>query len=451
MNRKPALVVHPDDEFRHRIRRMLSDLGCEVETGVDGALRPERTHPSDYRLAAVHEEMVMSDGEKIAIHFWINAGDIPVIVFSDRIDVRKAVAAVQEGAFDYFTKDSDDREIQTSIARAVKLSGKDGRPENGTPGSNKHGDIISRSDQMARLLAIAERVAQSNATVLVQGESGTGKELLARFIHHRSDRTDKPFVAMNCAALPDNLVESELFGYDKGAFTGATRRRSGKFEQAQAGTLVLDEISEMALGLQAKLLRVLQEKEVDPIGGCKPIPVDVRIVATCNRDLARMVKDGTFRQDLYYRLHVIPLKIPPLRERRDDIPLLVAHFKDKFTRLHHASGLEISSEAMARLSGWSWPGNVRELENTIERAVLICDGAIIRPEHLLIEEQITAAADCDADAFVGMTVKDIEKKLIGQTLKHVNDNRTHAAQMLGISIRTLRNKLREYREEGEVY
>ena len=165
MNRKPALVVHPDDEFRHRIRRMLSDLGCEVETGVDGALRPERTHPSDYRLAAVHEEMVMSDGEKIAIHFWINAGDIPVIVFSDRIDVRKAVAAVQEGAFDYFTKDSDDREIQTSIARAVKLSGKDGRPENGTPGSNKHGDIISRSDQMARLLAIAERVAQSNATV----------------------------------------------------------------------------------------------------------------------------------------------------------------------------------------------------------------------------------------------------------------------------------------------
>jgi two-component system response regulator FlrC len=444
MNRKPALVVHPDDDFRHRIQQMLSDLRCDVEIGIDGTLRPEGTQPSDYRLVAVHEEMVMSDGEKIALHFWANAGDVPVIVFSDRIDVRKAVAAVQEGAFDYFTKDSDGQEIQTSLARAVKLSGKNGRPEEGTPGSGKHGAIISRSDPMAKLLAIAERVAQSNATVLVQGESGTGKELLARFIHQRSDRSDKPFVAMNCAALPDNLVESELFGYDKGAFTGATRSRRGKFEQAQGGTLVLDEISEMPLGLQAKLLRVLQEKEVDPIGGRKPIPVDVRIVATCNRELARLVKDGTFRQDLYYRLHVIPLKIPPLRERKDDIPLLVAHFKDKFSRLHHAPGLEISSQAMARLTGWSWPGNVRELENTIERAVLICDKTMIGPEHLLIEERITATGDGDAHALVGMTVKDIEKKLIGQTLKHVNDNRTHAAQMLGISIRTLRNKLREY-------
>ncbi len=444
MSQKPALVVHPDVDFRHRIQQMLSDLRCDVETALDGTLRPERTHPSDYRLVAVHEEMVMSDGERIALHFRADAAPIPVIVFSDQIDVRKAVTAVQKGAFDYFTKDSDAREIQTSLARAVKLSGINGRREKGKTGSNKHGAIISRSDQMTKLLAIAERVAQSNATVLVQGESGTGKELLARFIHHRSGRSDKPFVAMNCAALPDNLVESELFGYDKGAFTGATQSRRGKFEQAQGGTLVLDEISEMPLGVQAKLLRVLQEKEVDPIGGRKPIPVDVRIVATCNRELARMVKDGTFRQDLYYRLHVIPLKIPPLRERRDDIPLLVAHFKDKFTVLHHAPDLEISSEAMARLSGWSWPGNVRELENTIERAVLICDGAMIGPEHLLIEEQITANGDVDAHALVGMTVKDIEKKLIGQTLKHVNDNRTHAAQMLGISIRTLRNKLREY-------
>jgi DNA-binding NtrC family response regulator len=444
MNRKPALVVHPDEHFCHRIRRMLSDLRCDVKIGVDGTLSPERTNPSDYRLVAVHEEMAMSDGEKIAIHFWGNAGHIPVIVFSDQIDVRKAVEAVQKGAFDYFTKDSDTQAIQTSLARAVKLTVKNGRAEKGTPGSDKHSAIISRSDQMANLMTIAERVAKSNATVLVEGESGTGKELLARFIHQRSDRSDKPFIAMNCAALPDNLAESELFGYDKGAFTGANKSRSGKFEQAQQGTLMLDEISEMPLGLQVKLLRVLQEKEVDPIGGRKPIPVDVRVIATCNRELARMVKEGTFRQDLYYRLHVIPLKIPPLRERKNDIPLLVEYFKDKFSVLHHRPELEVSSEALAQLSGWSWPGNVRELENTIERAALICDGSMIRPEHLLIEEQIAAAEGADSHTLVGMTVKEIEKKLIGQTLKHVNENRTHAAQMLGISIRTLRNKLREY-------
>jgi two-component system response regulator FlrC len=448
MKQKPALVVHPDEDFRQRIKCMLSDLGCDVEFCADSTLRPERIKGADYRLVAVHEAMVMSDGENISTQFLINAGSMPVIVFSDQIDVRKAVEAVQKGAFDYFTKDSDAQAIQSSFGRAVTLTAENGRPAAGISESDRPRAIITRSDKMSRLLTIAKRVAKSNAAVLIEGESGTGKELLARFIHQQSGRSDHPFVAMNCAALPENLVESELFGYDKGAFTGAVKRRKGKFEQAQGGTLMLDEISEMPLALQVKLLRVLQEKEVDPIGGCRPIPVEIRIVATCNRPLAQMVEEGTFRQDLYYRLRVIPLKIPTLRERKDDIPLLVEHFKAKFSTIHHIPDLDISSEAMSRLSGWSWPGNVRELENTIERAALICDGTTIRPEHLLIEEQITAPGNSESHTFVGMTVKEIERKLIGQTLKHVNDNRTHAAEMLGISIRTLRNKLREYAHSG---
>lgn len=448
MKQKPALIIHPDEDFRQRIKGMLSDLGCDVEVGADRTLKPERIRGSDYRLAAVHEAMVMSDGENIAIQFLIHTGSIPVIIFSDQIDVRKAVEAVQKGAFDYFAKDSDAQAIRSSLGRAVALTAKNGRPVAGRSGTDRPRAIITRSDKMTRLLTIARRVAKSNAAVLIEGESGTGKELLARFIHQQSGRSDHPFVAMNCAALPENLVESELFGYDKGAFTGAVQRRKGKFEQAQGGTLMLDEISEMPLALQVKLLRVLQEKEVDPIGGCKPIPVDVRIVATCNRPLAQMVEDGGFRQDLYYRLRVIPLKIPALRERKDDIPLLVEHFKTKFSTIHRIPDLDLSSDAISQLSAWSWPGNVRELENTIERAALICDGTTIRPEHLLIEEQITAPGNSEAHTFVGMTVKEIERKLIGQTLKHVNENRTHAAQMLGISIRTLRNKLREYAHTG---
>ncbi|MEJ2157562.1 MAG: sigma-54-dependent Fis family transcriptional regulator [Desulfobacteraceae bacterium] len=446
MNRKPALIIHPEDDFCHRIKRMLLDLKCEAQVCTDSVPQPAVITEANYRLVAVHEEMVMADEENLSSHLLINVGHVPVIIFSDQIDVRRAVDAVQKGAFDYFTKDSSAQAIQTSLARAVKLTDKG---DKGKPSGSGLRSIVSRSDAMATLLATAERVAKSNATVLIEGESGTGKELLARFIHQKSGRSAKAFVAMNCAALPENLVESELFGYDKGAFTGATKRRIGKFEQASGGTLLLDEISEMPLALQAKLLRVLQEKEVDPIGGHKPIPVDVRLLATCNRDLAQMVKEGSFRQDLYYRLRVIPLKIPSLRERKSDISILVEHFKDKFCNIHNIPDVNISSEAMSQLSGWSWPGNVRELENTIERAILICDGSKITPAHLLIDRQITAPEGVTADSFVGMTVKEIEKKLIGQTLRHVNENRTHAAQMLGISIRTLRNKLREYAHTDE--
>ncbi len=431
------------------MKRFLSDLKCDTQVGIDGAMGTSQFRWSDYRLVMIHEEMVLADGQNVSRHFLRNAEQIPVIIYSDQTDVRKAVEAVQNGAFDYFTKDSDQQAMQTSLIRALKLTAESGKRNMRPLGSKGQRPMISHSKKMANLLRIAERVAKSDATVLIEGESGTGKELLARFIHERSTRADKPYVAMNCAALPESLAESELFGYGKGAFTGATRSRTGKFEQAQGGTLMLDEISEMPLSLQVKLLRVLQEKEVDPIGGCKPVSIDVRVVATSNRELAQMVKAGAFRQDLYYRLRVIPLSIPSLRERKDDIPILVAHFMDKFRALHQIEDLTISPDALAQLSGWSWPGNVRELENTIERATLICDGVMIRPEHLLIEEELSSPESSNPEKLVGMTVKEIEKKLINQTLQHVNENRTHAAQMLGISIRTLRNKLHEYANTNE--
>ena len=449
MNRKPALIIHPDADVRHQMERLLSDLKCDVEVGADASLNPECINGAGYRLALVHEEMVSPDGQNICSLLLNCAESIPVIILSDLVDVRKAVEAVRKGAFDYFQKDFEAQAIRASLKRALNWTAHAERNRKAPSASTGRRTIISCSDKMAGLLDIAQRVAKAGATVLIEGESGTGKELLARFIHDNSGRMNKPFVAMNCAALPESLAESELFGYGKGAFTGATKSRIGKFEQARGGTLMLDEISEMPLSLQVKLLRVLQEKEVDPIGGRTPVQVDVRVVATCNRELAKMVKDGTFRQDLYYRLRVIPLTIPPLRERREDIPLLVKHFADKFKNLHRTSDLEISPEAMAELANWSWPGNVRELENTLERATLICDKDVIQPEHLLIDADVSTLETGNANQIVGMTVKEIEKKLINQTLQHVNENRTHAAEMLGISIRTLRNKLREYAQSTE--
>jgi transcriptional regulator with PAS, ATPase and Fis domain len=306
--------------------------------------------------------------------------------------------------------------------------------------------IVSGSEIMCNVLSLARRVADSTATVLVQGESGTGKELLARFIHQHSSRHQGPFIAMNCAALPEQLAESELFGYEKGAFTGATHVRLGKFELANQGTLLLDEISEMPLSLQVKLLRVLQEKEVDHIGGCQPIPVDVRIVTTTNRDLREMVARSEFRQDLYYRLRVIPITIPPLRERKEDLELLCNFFIEKFCPSSRLPRPQFTRQALAQMVDYNWPGNVRELENTVERALLICEGPHIAPEHLLLDRDLSEPAISEKSNLVGMTVREMEQRLIGQTLKHVNDNRTYAAKMLGISIRTLRNKLREYQE-----
>jgi transcriptional regulator with PAS, ATPase and Fis domain len=315
---------------------------------------------------------------------------------------------------------------------------------------------------MRELIQLAKTVAQSKATVLIQGESGTGKELLASLVHDNSTRAGRPFVAINCAAIPENLLESELFGYERGAFTGAVSSKAGKFEFANGGTLLLDEISEMDIRLQAKLLRVLQEGEVDRIGGRKPIPVDVRIIATCNRNLADCVREGTFREDLFYRLNVVNLTIPPLRERIGDVRILSSHFVAQYAEKNGKTVSSFAPEALGMLEGHTWPGNVRELENVIERAVITASSPLVLAKDIaierrsvsvsdpqaLVEEQNASAALPAAPWSPGQTLNDIERTVILDALEYHKGNRTHTARALGISIRTLRNKLSDYRKLG---
>jgi len=311
------------------------------------------------------------------------------------------------------------------------------RPEN----------IIGNSSAMRDVYRQIHQVAASDTTVLIRGESGTGKELVAHAIHYLSPRANKPFVRVNCAALNENLLESELFGHEKGSFTGAVNQRIGKFEMANHGTILLDEISEMSLQLQAKLLRVLQEFELDRVGGKAPIPIDVRVLATTNENLRKVVEKGKFREDLFYRLNVIPVTIIPLRERKEDIPLLVEHFlKRNGAKGGSAREISISQEAQALLLKYDWKGNVRELENFIERAALVSGGDVIEPRHFFLDGAVKPQLE-SREVPVGSTLKEMEKQLILKTLDEVSGNRTHAAKVLGVSIRTLRNKLNEYRGE----
>jgi len=323
-------------------------------------------------------------------------------------------------------------------------------------------EMIYRDEAMAAVVKLAQQIAGSDASVLITGESGTGKEVLARYVHSRSLRAKKPFITVNCAAIPENLLESELFGHEKGAFTGALGRRIGKFEEANGGTLLLDEITEMDVRLQAKLLRAIQERVIDRVGGGKPVPVDIRIVATSNRNLTDAVREGKFREDLLFRLNVVNLKIPPLRDRPADIAELSQYFVKKYSNANGLPARPLSAEARRALSTNLWPGNVRELENTLHRAVLLSTGVeigidgILSPDGARLDQSrgtgavthAAIAAEQVTRNLVGRTVAEVERDLILETLKHCLGNRTHAANILGISIRTLRNKLNEYSAGG---
>jgi two-component system response regulator FlrC len=370
---------------------------------------------------------------------------IPLVACGTDNDARAAVAAIHAGAKEYIPLPPDPELIGAVLAAVAD----DAR------------DLIYRDEATARVVKLAQQIAASEASVLITGESGTGKEVLARFVHSRSNRANKPFICVNCAAIPEALLESELFGHEKGAFTGAVARRIGKFEEATGGTLLLDEISEMDVRLQSKLLRAIQERIIDRVGGTRPVPVDIRIIATSNRDLSEAVREGTFREDLLFRLNVVNLKIPPLRERPADVLELAQHFITRYAAANGVPARPLSAEARHALSIAHWPGNVRELENCMHRAVLLATGdeigadAILTPDGSRLDASrnpmvahATMAAEQVTRGLVGRTVAEVERDLILETLKHCLGNRTHAANILGISIRTLRNKLNEYSGDG---
>ena len=438
------------------VGRLSGQLSAAVKMAMDTGARVAHVETIAQATEALRKgqgaDLLMVDYE-LDIRALIEANErehisVSVVACGVNPDPRRAAMAITAGAKEFIPLPPD-AELIAAVLSAVS---DDARP------------LITNDPAMQQVLKLADQVAASDASILITGESGVGKEVMARYLHEKSRRAQKPFISVNCAAIPDNLLESELFGHEKGAFTGAMARRIGKFEEADGGTLLLDEISEMDTRLQAKLLRALQERVIDRVGGAKPVPVNIRVLATSNRNLAAAVKDGTFREDLLYRLNVINLAIPPLRDRPADIAALSDYFAKKYADANAIAQKPISLEARRRLQAHNWPGNVRELENAMHRAVLLSsgpevdadairlpDGAPLNPVAPIGMDYINRAAQAAESAartFVGSTVAQVEQTLILDTLSHCLGNRTHAANILGISIRTLRNKLNEYSAAG---
>ena len=500
-NRVRILVVDDDENMRAALGEALGRLNFDVETASGGeeALRKVEANPPSLLITDIR--MPKMDGLELLEKVKLGFSDIPVIMMTAYGSVETSVDAMRKGASDYLLKPFSSEVLESSILTAIdqkvqpptpqpalqpeqptsqQLSLEQAEPISQQPSeepaeptyqqpikqpmpqpvqpilpkSEGTRAIITQNPRIIELLDIIDRTAKSRASVLVQGESGTGKELFARLIHEKSERTG-PFVAVNCAALPESLLESELFGHEKGSFTGALTRKIGKFELADKGTLLLDEITEMQLELQAKLLRVIQEREIDRVGGTTPVSIDVRMVATTNRKLEEAINEGKFREDLYFRLNVIPVSIPPLRERPEDIELLIKKFTEKFAAESGKIVRGVTDDTMAILKKFRWRGNVRELENIMERAVLLCRGESIIPEDLFLTPMqgpsVTAIEDKaeESKEETTGTLEAMEKRLILGTLENVENNRTKAADMLGISIRTLRNKLNEYKNNRE--
>lgn len=441
MERARILVVEDDPHMMCGLTAAIKKEGHEVEGASDVSEAFKKLNCDTYHLVLTDLKMPGGSGMQVLEEVKRRSELTPVIVITAFGTVEKAVEAMKAGAVDFIQKPFSFEELRAAIRRSLDCKQLlcNMNPSDETCG------ILTRDQAMLRILQRARAVAATRVPVLIQGESGTGKELLARFIHSLSPRNGKPFVAVNCAAIPENLLESELFGHEKGAFTGAVTRKLGKFEQANNGTLLLDEIGEMSLHLQAKLLRVLQEWEVDRLGGSSPVRVDVRLLATTNADLAECVRKGKFREDLYFRLNVIPFQLPALRERPGDIPLLAEHFLRRAAKEHGRQVVGIEPKAFEKLERHTWRGNVRELKNVIERAVLLSQGKILKQEDIFLEHlQETPLPQEHGNG----SLKDAERELILCTLEKEGWNRTRASEKLGISIRTLRNKLHEYRREG---
>lgn len=448
-----VLVVDDEAAMRAALEANFRRRGWRVETaeGVSDALSKFRATPA----GLVVTDMRMGDGDGLAVMEGVRrcVPDTPVIFLTAYASVPDAVQAIKEGACDYLQKPVSFELLEAAADRFLDPCGT-ARKRDGGEGRTAS-DGIGASAAFRAVVTRAERVARTDADVLIEAESGTGKELLARLIHRASPRGAGPFVAVNCSAFPDNLLESELFGHVRGAFTGAANAKPGKFELADGGTLLLDEIGELPASLQPKLLRVLQEREIDRLGDTKPVAVNVRVVATTNRSLRAQVDAGQFRGDLYYRLNVVPLTIPPLRERREDIVALAEHFVRKHEPKSQRGMFHIAPELAEQLERHSWPGNVRELENTVRRALALSTGTLLTAQCL--EGMIPSAqtpvqtllvADASDDDGIGLrpgvTLENVERQLLARTLEATGGNRTRAAALMGVSLRTVRNKIREY-------
>ena len=460
--KKQVLIVDDEPNLRKILSAQLTRDGYDVLTAEDGQQGLEALREHHIDLVITDLKMPKVDGMSLLREALREDPELPIVMITAHGTIDTAVEALKTGAFDYLTKPFDKDEVRQIVAKALKtreLRDADATAIGTPPPMGARFGIIGSSPGITDLYTILERVADTPTTVLITGESGTGKELVARALHEHSSRKDKPFIKVNCAAIPKELIESELFGYERGAFTGAVNSKPGRFELANGGTLFLDEIGEIPIEMQVKLLRALQESEFERVGGIKPIHIDVRLVAATNRDLKKLIAAGTFREDLFYRLNVVPMRLPALRERATDIPLLVEHFLRKFNdRLKKKVG-GVEQDALDILAGYPWPGNIRELENVIERAVLFCDTEKLRAQDLPLEVKgtspIFAAQLPEADLqaalasegglkeHVKVAMSRLEKELVSRALEQTNGNVTHAARLLKISRKGLQLKMKE--------
>ncbi len=452
------MIVDDEEIVRDFFIEALSRRGIEPVICVDGSDAVEKLKDNPVDLVITDMRMPKMNGMELLSHIQGFYPTIPVIMLTAYASVEHAVEAMRSGAFDYLCKPVTDlKQLEVALVRAMQyrmILVENSQLKVELNGRYRFDRLVGPGEKMQRIFTMLSTVAPTQATVLIQGPSGTGKELVARAIHHNSPRVKAPFMQVNCAALPDGLIESELFGHEKGAFTGAIRTTKGKFEAANGGTILLDEIGEMPTNLQAKLLRVLQEREIQRVGSTDTVKIDVRLIATTNIDLDKAVEDGNFRQDLYYRLNVIPIKLPSLSERKDDIPFLATYFLKRYTKIHGRKAERISENAMLHLLNAPWQGNVRELENAIERAVVMSDGDQIDLKDFfmgaeapsqIFEQAMPISTMMPVEA---ISIAELEKQHILRTLQVQDGHRAQTADLLGISIRTLRNKLNEYRQQG---
>ncbi len=453
MERKKILIIDDDSLIRDFLEETLSRMDFELATAPNGKSGIEEFNNGNFDLVISDIRMPDINGMDVLKHVKAAKPDTSVVMMTAYGTIDNAVEAMKIGAFDYITKPFSADAIEIAVQKIfkfIKLEEENRHLRKEIDGIYGFDQIVGKSTRMKKIFEILESVAKSSATVFIQGPSGTGKELVARAIHFNSPRNGQSFIKTNCAALPEGIMESELFGHEKGAFTGAIKTRKGRFEAADGGTLLLDEVSEMSPPLQAMLLRVLQEKEFERVGDHASISVDVRIIATTNREIKEEISNGSFHEDLYYRLNVIPITLPSLKERKKDIPLLADHFISKYNIEHTREIAGISEEGMDLLMRLDWPGNVRELENRIERAVIMSRSDILEPKNFVFEDDNFDYFKSYVSEDTNLTLYEMEKQLIFKTLRTLENNRTKTADTLGISVRTLRNKLNEYKSKDEL-